>query len=76
MLNIIVTRSQFWKGVIKTKVNLKWGLTSIVNNGITLIWEEVWASDIPPQVEFPKLYRICSAKKKTNSFTSIIIVQK
>ena len=52
--------SQFWKGVLETRKAVSWGLVSSVNNGEnTLFWEDVWATNIPLQLEFPSLYRIC-----------------
>jgi hypothetical protein len=57
--------SQFWKGVLKSRDNLKWGCKSEVNNDgmSTRFWEDIWAGDIPLGIEFPTLYKICDSRR-------------
>lgn len=54
-----VRGSQFWKGILKTRENLKWGLKVVVNNGQkTRFWEEVWIGETPLKLEFPRLFTL------------------
>lgn len=55
--------SQFWKGILKTKEILKWGLKAHVKNGQkTRFWEDVWIREIPLKLEYPRLYALCKDK--------------
>jgi len=56
--------SQFWKGIMKTRNSVKWGLTARVGNGKNvLFWEEVWVLDIPLRLEFLSLFDLCKMQK-------------
>lgn len=59
----ILSGSQFWKGILKSRDSLRWGCKSIVNNGLnTRFWEDVWAGDIPLKLDFPNLYELSADK--------------
>lgn len=56
--------SQFWKGVHRTKENLKWGCRAKVGNGNNVrFWEEVWVGEVPLKLELPSLYHLCGDKE-------------
>lgn len=51
--------SQFWKGVLKIREKLKWGLRVKIGNGQgTRFWEDVWVGEITLKLEFPRLYAL------------------